>query len=165
MPTLLSAIAQTPLPAKNNTAAAPALLKTPFHQPKPQEPTMHASKQISDRKSTRWLLLAMTAGALMLLSACASPNVAPALSKVCRVVLPEAALMQSRPNGALSDGLKALEAVLDQAIENQMITLKQLDAVQIQAARDLASLGDQSNATLIALQRWATEAAARCAPD
>ena len=43
---------------------------------------MHASKQISDRKLTRWLLLAMTASALMLLSACASPNVAPALSKV-----------------------------------------------------------------------------------
>lgn len=126
---------------------------------------MHASKQISDRRLTRWLLLAMTASALMLLSACASPNVAPALSKVCRVVLPEAALMASRPNGALTIGLQRLEAALDDAIDVQTISIAQLDDARIAAARHLAALGDQSNATLIALQRWAQEAAARCAPD
>ena len=124
---------------------------------------MHASKPTSAHKSTAWLLLAMTAAALMLLSACASPNAAPALSKVCRVVLPEAALMASRPNGALTLGLTRLEAALDDAIDEKTISLAQLDAARRAAAERLAELGDQSNATLIALQRWAKEAAERCA--
>lgn len=127
---------------------------------------MHASKQISDRRLTRWLLLAMTASALMLLSACASPNAAPPPPvKVCHVLLPEAVLMSSRPNGALTIGLQRLEAALDDAIDAQTISIAQLDDARIAAARHLAALGDQSNATLIALQRWAQEAAARCAPD
>lgn len=124
---------------------------------------MQACNLICARNLKAFALLAMTAAALMLLSACASPNAAPALSKVCRVVLPEAALMASRPNGALTLGLQRLEAALDEAIDEKTISLAQLDAARRAAAERLAELGDQSNATLIALQRWAKEAAERCA--
>ena len=71
--------------------------------------------------------------------------------------------MQSRPNGALTIGLARLEAALEKAIDAQTISSAQLDAVRRAAALRLAELGDSSNATLIALQRWASEAAQRCA--
>lgn len=104
----------------------------------------------------------IAASVLLIFSACSTINARVPAQPVCKVNLPEAALMQSRPNGALTISLNRLEAALAQRIEAQSITAGELINIWQAAATRLAELGDDSNATAIALQDHASKAAKRC---
>lgn len=104
----------------------------------------------------------ITVAALLILSACSTLNAQAPQQPVCRLAQPEAALMQSRQNGQLTIGLQRLDAAIDAQINAQAITAGQLIQAYQAASTRLAELGDQSNATLIALQEWANLAIKRC---
>lgn len=107
----------------------------------------------------RLILISATA---LLFSACSTlPGAAPA-EMVCSLQRPEAALMQSLPNGALTASYQGLMQSVDAAIDAQQITAGQLLEIQHAAATRLAELGDESGRRLIALQDWATRALKRC---
>ena len=110
------------------------------------------------------LALLLAAISMLLLSACSTLNAPPPSPQVCSLIAPSPALMQSRPNGALTIGLQRLEAALTQRIEAGNITAGEIVAISRAASERLAELGDESNATLIALQTWTQAALKRCVP-
>lgn len=110
------------------------------------------------------LVLPLAAISMLLLASCSTLNAPPPSPQVCSLIAPSPALMQSRPNGALTIGLQRLEAALTERIEAGNITAGEIIAIARAAAERLAELGDQTNASLIALQEWTQAALKRCAP-
>jgi ABC-type amino acid transport substrate-binding protein len=104
----------------------------------------------------------MIAALTALLAGCSTVSAPADPMKVCRLVKPDAVLMQSRQNGALTIGLSRLEAALADTINAGQMTKDELISISIAASRRLAELGDDSNATAIALQGWIDDALKRC---